>query len=85
VWVNIVSRHFIGARFGGYKQSGIGRKEWMDELLGYSKIKNNIITLEPRASMSQCRKVSVPNDALHPSGSACGNCLAFLTGMDCLQ
>lgn len=49
MWVNIVSRHFIGARFAGYKQFGIGRKDRMDELLGYTQIKNNNVTLEPRA------------------------------------
>jgi len=34
VWVNEVARHFLGAAFGGYKQSGIGREECLDELLG---------------------------------------------------
>jgi betaine-aldehyde dehydrogenase len=32
--------HFIGAPFGGYKQSGIGREECIDELLAYTQIKN---------------------------------------------
>lgn len=47
VWVNNVSRHFIGAPFGGYKQSGIGREESIDELFHYSQVKNINITLEP--------------------------------------
>lgn len=40
VWVNHVSSHFIGASFGGYKQSGIGREEGFDELLSYTQHKN---------------------------------------------
>ena len=28
VWINEVGKHFLGAPFGGYKQSGIGREEW---------------------------------------------------------
>lgn len=45
VWVNSVSAHFIGASFGGYKQSGIGREEGRDELLSYTQEKNINITL----------------------------------------
>lgn len=40
VWVNHTSSHFIGASFGGYKQSGIGREEGFDELLSYTQHKN---------------------------------------------
>jgi betaine-aldehyde dehydrogenase len=45
VWVNQVSLHFIGAPFGGYKHSGIGREECMDELLAYTQVKNVHIKL----------------------------------------
>ena len=45
VWVNSVSSHFLGASFGGYKQSGIGREEGSDELLSYTQVKNINITL----------------------------------------
>jgi betaine-aldehyde dehydrogenase len=45
IWVNNVSAHFLGASFGGYKQSGIGREEGYDELLSYSQVKNINITL----------------------------------------
>lgn len=45
VWVNNVSQHFIGTPFGGYKQSGYGREESLDELLSYTQIKNINITL----------------------------------------
>lgn len=44
IWVNNVSAHFLGASFGGYKQSGIGREEGYDELLSYSQVKNINIT-----------------------------------------
>lgn len=40
VWINEVSRHFIGAPFGGVKQSGIGREESIDELLSFTHEKN---------------------------------------------
>lgn len=40
VWVNNTSQHFIGAPFGGYKQSGIGKEESLDELLDYTQVKN---------------------------------------------
>jgi betaine-aldehyde dehydrogenase len=44
IWVNNVSAHALGANFGGYKQSGIGREEGIEELLSYTQIKNvNII------------------------------------------
>jgi betaine-aldehyde dehydrogenase len=39
VWINDSSRHYIGVPFGGYKQSGIGREESLDELLGYTQLK----------------------------------------------
>ena len=34
VWINEVSKHFLGAPFGGVKQSGIGREECLEELIG---------------------------------------------------
>jgi betaine-aldehyde dehydrogenase len=40
VWINEVSRHFLGAPFGGYKQSGIGREESIDELLAFTQEKH---------------------------------------------
>jgi len=45
IWVNSVSSHFLGASFGGYKQSGVGREEGSDELLTYTQLKNINITL----------------------------------------
>lgn len=49
VWINEVSRHFIGAPFGGYKQSGIGREECLEELIGFTQEKHIHIKLRQRA------------------------------------
>lgn len=40
VWVNDCSSHFLGAPFGGVKQSGLGREECKDELLEFTQTKN---------------------------------------------
>ncbi len=40
VWINEVGRHFLGAPFGGVKQSGIGREECLEELLAFTREKN---------------------------------------------
>jgi len=45
VWINEVAKHFLGAPFGGVKQSGIGREESIDELLGFTYEKNIHISL----------------------------------------
>ena len=45
VWINEVSRHFLGAPFGGFKQSGIGREECFEELLAFTQEKNIHINL----------------------------------------
>ena len=39
VWINSSGR-YLGAPYGGWKQSGIGREECLDELLSYTQIKN---------------------------------------------
>lgn len=39
VWVNGVSRHFLGTGFGGFKNSGIGREECCEEMLSYTETK----------------------------------------------
>jgi betaine-aldehyde dehydrogenase len=48
VWVNEVAKHFLGAPFGGFKQSGIGREECLDELLAFTQEKNIHIRLRGR-------------------------------------
>ncbi|MER2537381.1 MAG: aldehyde dehydrogenase family protein [Rhizobiaceae bacterium] len=45
VWVNGSSSHFLGAPFGGYKLSGLGREESIDELLACTQLKNVNVTL----------------------------------------
>lgn len=40
VWINNSSQHFMGAPFGGVKQSGIGREECFEELLEFTYTKN---------------------------------------------
>ncbi len=44
IWVNSTSAHFLGAPFGGYKQSGLGREESLDEMLDCTQVKNVNIT-----------------------------------------
>src|SRR5204863_92559 len=48
VWINEVSKHFLGAPFGGYKQSGVGREEGIEELLSFTREKNIHINLKRR-------------------------------------
>ena len=45
VWVNEVSKHFLGAPFGGWKQSGLGREECLGELLAFTQEKNVHVSL----------------------------------------
>ncbi len=40
IWINGDGRHFTGAPFGGFKSSGIGSEESLDELLSYTQKKN---------------------------------------------
>lgn len=39
VWINSSGR-YLGAPYGGWKHSGIGREECLEELLSYTRIKN---------------------------------------------
>lgn len=45
IWVNESSIHIPGAPFGGYKNSGIGREECLQELYEFTQIKNVNISL----------------------------------------
>jgi len=40
VWINQVGKHFLGAPFGGVKQSGFGREECLEEMLRFTQEKN---------------------------------------------
>lgn len=46
VWVNGASTHYFGTSFGGYKQSGLGREESIQELFDNTQIKNINVSLE---------------------------------------
>jgi aldehyde dehydrogenase (NAD+)/betaine-aldehyde dehydrogenase len=40
VWINGTSAHYIAMPFGGYRNSGTGREEGIDELLSYTEEKS---------------------------------------------
>jgi betaine-aldehyde dehydrogenase len=48
IWINNASIHYVGVPFGGYKQSGIGREESIEELLACTQIKNVHVSYRPR-------------------------------------
>jgi len=48
IWINGASTHYVGVPFGGYKQSGMGREESIEELLACTQIKNVNVTLSAR-------------------------------------
>jgi 2-formylbenzoate dehydrogenase len=39
VWVNGSAQHFAGVPFGGWKASGVGQEESLDELLSFTRTK----------------------------------------------
>jgi len=45
IWINKSSAHFLGADFGGYKKSGLGREEGLAELLSFTEAKNVNVVL----------------------------------------
>jgi betaine-aldehyde dehydrogenase len=47
VWINGASTHHVGVPFGGYKQSGSGREESIDEILECTQLKNVMVSLRP--------------------------------------
>ena len=52
VWINEVGKHFLGAPFGGAKQSGVGREECLAELLQFTLEKNIHVRLRPPRRLS---------------------------------
>ncbi|MGM4903436.1 aldehyde dehydrogenase family protein [Tardiphaga sp. 866_E4_N2_1] len=45
IWVNDAGPHILGAPFGGFKMSGIGREETFSEIMTFTQTKNINITL----------------------------------------
>lgn len=39
IWVNTVGSHFRAFPYGGYKNSGVGREESIEELFSYTQCK----------------------------------------------
>jgi acyl-CoA reductase-like NAD-dependent aldehyde dehydrogenase len=50
VWINGASGHFYGTPFGGFKNSGLGREEGIDELLSYTEVKTIHVLLGEMAA-----------------------------------
>lgn len=40
IWINGTSMHFTGVPFGGYRNSGLGNEEGLEELLSYTQVKS---------------------------------------------
>jgi betaine-aldehyde dehydrogenase len=47
VWINEFGKHFLGAPFGGFKQSGLGREECFEEMISFTQEKNIHVKLKP--------------------------------------
>jgi betaine-aldehyde dehydrogenase len=48
VWINEVGKHFLGAPFGGVRQSGFGREECLGEMLSFTQEKNIHVRLRKK-------------------------------------
>lgn len=46
IWINEVGKHFLGTPYGGFKQSGSGREECLEELLFFTQEKHIHIRLK---------------------------------------
>jgi betaine-aldehyde dehydrogenase len=49
IWINDAATHNVGVPFGGYKQSGYGREESIEELYACTQIKNVCLTFKATA------------------------------------
>lgn len=45
VWINGVAAHYKGTAFGGFKKSGVGREEGIEELLSHTEEKSFHVVL----------------------------------------
>ena len=55
-----MSEHFLGAPFGGFKQSGLGREECFEEMLAFTQEKNIHVKLRARRLSPANRNLRVP-------------------------
>lgn len=46
IWINQHGRHHLGAPFGGFKKSGIGKNEGFDELIDHTQLKTVNVSLD---------------------------------------
>jgi betaine-aldehyde dehydrogenase len=46
IWINEFGKHFLGAPFGGFKASGLGREECFEEMLSFTQEKNIHVKLK---------------------------------------
>jgi acyl-CoA reductase-like NAD-dependent aldehyde dehydrogenase len=54
VWVNDTNRHYLGAPYGGMKNSGVGREESVEELLSYLEVKSTHVRAhDPAAALDR--------------------------------
>jgi betaine-aldehyde dehydrogenase len=60
IWINNASTHHVGVPFGGYKQSGLGREESIEELMACTQQKNISVTLRRQPSASRPAASSKP-------------------------
>ena len=60
IWINGASTHHVGVPFGGYKQSGLGREESIEELLACTQIKNVNVTLRRNGNGDNSASTSRP-------------------------
>jgi 2-formylbenzoate dehydrogenase len=45
VWINAAGPHYLGVPYGGWKNSGTGKEEGLEELLSYSQVKSVNVNL----------------------------------------
>jgi acyl-CoA reductase-like NAD-dependent aldehyde dehydrogenase len=67
VWVNDTNRHYLGAPYGGMKNSGVGREESVEELLSYLEVKSTHVRMDdpvPALDRVRSRRVDISSGRL---------------------
>ena len=73
VWVNETSKHFLGTPFGGFKQSGLGREECLEELLSLHPGEEHphqpqaTLTLDTLPATCRTRRRAISGDGPDPT------------------